>query len=722
MSLRDAALSAGNLGSLDNDEPLRTRPLGWLLEAFSVTAVVVTLEIIVFHEYFTGRSIPPADFLSSYNTEAFAWWRDGSFFQPPQWMAYMWGGYPGTLDLQNSSWYLPVGAISAVTSFDLHASAVLSALHVGFGAVGMYMLGRAWGLTRTAALFGLTLWFFVSGFYAHAEHLDIMRGYAWLPWIFLCASPRWPWLRWWAPPVAGVLLWQAALAMYPGALVALVYVLAVWVVLVQVLLRPRPREYLFPLAAAACLAAAMTLLRFLPFALARGLQPPRQVDDYSIFSWRLIGTFFYPYGDNAIPMSISMRSLFLPVVGFALVGLANWRAPIARIAVGSCLTAVALGLPTLPWAGALVSLPGMNLSRFHMDDFKPFLLAGICLLAMAGAERIIQGVPTPEGRAPLREILTKWHVLYGGAVIILTALLGVRGPFIPREWLAQWSLIVAGVVITALACWFPRLPAATAIVALTFMSVWSGSLAITATSSIWRRDRVASEQLFGAPIDDLIKLRSAEGRTTTQRPPRADPGPNIVGVDTVDWHWGSAFYTGKPSLVGNVNLNGSPAFETIRTQLLGSSTSARARAFWVAPGIGLALAEGDLPGVSTTELCVQDHQCGKGVVVTPVSYSPSTPLVYNVSAPHPNTALSFNEAYYPGWQAEVCTKTRGCSRTGVRVGAAGEVRLVVPEGQSTVTLRYSLPGLTTAWFAFGGGLGGLLMWPIVRRCRRVTPT
>jgi len=722
---RETPTIAGKLGRLGNARLLRTRRTRWLHELVSVAGVVVVLEIAVFHEYFTGRSIPPWDFLAGYNTEAFAWWRDGSFFHPVQWTPYMWGGFPAADELQNSSWYLPVGAASALTSFDLHASAVLSALHVGFGAVGMYVLGRRWGVARPAAFLGLTLWFFASGYYAHAEHLDIMRGYAWIPWVLLCISPVWPWKRWWAPPLAGLLLWQAFLAMYPGALVASFYVLAVWVGLVQVLLRPRLREYLFPLAAAVFLAAAMTLLRFLPFALTRGLSSPTGGDS-SVFSWSLLGTLFYPYGDASIPNDITMRSFFLPVVAFPLVGLTAWRAPITRIAGASCVTAILLGFPIFPWADALGRLPGMNLSRFRMDDFKVLLLAGICVLAMTGATRILDEDQTHAGQAPRRATLTKWHMTYWAALLTLTALIGALGPFVLDQWLAQWSLIVAAVVIAAIACWLPQRIAASAIVGLALVSVCSGFLSITTTGAPWRGDRLTLEQAFGAPVDDLIKLRSVEGESAKQRPARADPGPKVTSSDFNDTRWGSAIYAGRLSLLGYVNLRGSQTFDTIQHQLLDPSTSARVRAFWVAPGIGLGLAEGTLPEGRETNLCVQNHECGLGTEVTPVAYSPATPLVYVVEASRQDTTLSFNEAYYPGWRAEVCSSAGGCVMATVRTGTAGEVRLGVPKGHSTVTLRYETPGLATAWYAFGGGVLGLLMWPIVgsalrRRRTRAAP-
>lgn len=668
---------------------------------------MVALELLVFHEYFSGRSIPPWDFLSHYNTEAFAWWRDGSFFNPTPWMPYMWGGYPATLDLQNSSWYLPVGLMSAATTFDLHASATLSALHVGFGAVGMYVLGRRWGFARPAATLGLTGWFFVSGFYAHASHLDIMRGYAWIPWVLLCASPGLPWRRWWAPPLAGLVLWQGLLAMYPGALVASIYVLAVWVLLLQVLLRPRLRDYVLPLAGALVLAVAMTLVRYLPFALTRGLGSPAP-GDQSVFSWGFVGTLFYPYGGAGIPNDITMRSLFLPVVVFALVGLVAWRAPVVRAAAASALTAVVLGLPSLPWSAAVGRLPGMNLSRFRMDDFKVFFLAAVCLLAMAGAARIIDGTPTASGRAPLRVACTRWHLAAGGALLVLSALIGAHGPFALEQWLAQWSLIVAAVVIIVIACELPRQTAGLAVLGLALLSVCSGLVAITTTSMPWRGDRVGLEQGFGAPVDDLISQR-ADDQVTTQRPPRADPGTGVNDARMFETRWGSAFYSGDLSLIGYVNLKGSPTSETIRAQLLDPATSDRARAFWGAPGVGLALTDGKLPDPAEIERCTRTSECGGGTTVEPISYSRATPLTYAVTASQPQT-MSFNEAYYPGWQAEVCASANRCTAVAVSSGTAGELRVEVPAGRSTVTLRYETPGQTAAWIAFGVGLLGLSVW------------
>ncbi|PVU82107.1 hypothetical protein DDP54_02760 [Cellulomonas sp. WB94] len=676
---------------------------------------MVVLELLIFHDYFSGRSIVGWDFLSHYNTEAFAWWRDGTFFSPPQWMPYMWGGYPATLDLQNSSWYLPVGLMSAVTTFDLHASAILSALHVGFGSVGMYVLGRRWRLPHVAALLGLVIWFFASGFYAHASHLDIMRGYAWIPWVLLCVSPQWAWKRWWGPPLAGLVIWQAILAMYPGALVASVYAFLVWVLLVQLTLRPRIRDYIAPIAAATTLAILMTLLRFLPFALVRGLGTP-SAGDTSIFSWRLIGTLLYAYGDPRLPNDITMRSFFLPVVALVLVGFVAWRHPLARIAAGTTAASIALGFPGSPWSPLVESLPGLHLSRFKMDDFKLMLLASICILAMLGAARCAKGVPA--GEAHTRSILGHigpWRAAYIAIVVIAAAAVGASGPFGRYAWLGQWALVVCAATITWATAARSRTSATRAVTGLILVAACSGLLAVMTTTIPWHVDRVSTERAFGSPVDTLVAQRPEQPLHTTQRPARVGPGSAISEAGMLDTRWARVFYTGGLSVAGYANLKGAETFETIHSELLDPVTAADAAAFWSAPGIAVTSSRelGGLPLHDVVLRCVRTAQCGEGVQVTPVAYTPATPMTYDVVS-QADTTVSFNEAFYPGWQAEVCTDKSSCSAATPLRGRAGEVRLDVPRGRSTVTLRYILPGLTAAWLAFATGLAGLFVWPAIR--------
>ncbi|GIL15679.1 MAG: hypothetical protein BroJett039_08520 [Chloroflexota bacterium] len=59
-------------------------------------------------------------------------------------------------------------------------------LHVYLAASGMYLLARAWNFSRGAALLAAIVFGFGGFFVAHLQHLNIVVGAAWLPWIFWC--------------------------------------------------------------------------------------------------------------------------------------------------------------------------------------------------------------------------------------------------------------------------------------------------------------------------------------------------------------------------------------------------------------------------------------------------------------------------------------------------------------------------------------------------------
>src|SRR5690606_18757195 len=110
--------------------PRRWLPRGTAREWWLVAALLLAQQVVFFAGYWTGAVTPPWDFYGSYTGEAFAWWADGSFFDPPAWMPYQWGGYAAAASVQNSAWYLPVGATELVGGPTIRVAAVLSALHV----------------------------------------------------------------------------------------------------------------------------------------------------------------------------------------------------------------------------------------------------------------------------------------------------------------------------------------------------------------------------------------------------------------------------------------------------------------------------------------------------------------------------------------------------------------------------------------------------------------
>lgn len=676
-------------------------------EACLVAVILVGLEALVFWSYFSGSGIPKFDFTAGYNVEAYAWWHDGSFFHPPQWMRYMYGGYPAVANVQNSSYYLPVGLTSWFTDFTLHASAVLSALHVAFSAAGVYVFLRRWSVSIWSSAVGMTAWFFAPGFFAHATHLDIMRAYAWLPWVLLITSVKWPWHRsWWSVPLATLLLWQALLASYPGTLVALAYTVPVWVAANLWMTRPKLREYLLPLAGAGVAAAMMTALRFLPVMLTRGTYPVPEIADTSYFSPAMVGTVLFPEVNVDLGWFREMSSNFVPASLVALVAFAPWRHRLARVFLALGAVAVICGLPIWPWHDLFSKvLPGMNLSRFRMADFRLVAVFCVLIIAVLALEGLLRPTPTTSStttglrRAPVAVL---------GVFATVFAVVGVRYGFQAVPSITQVVVLVASAaILVTLASGRVRMRKGAVVAALGALTVASGVVQAAATSELWVNDRVQVErETYGATVSELLGQR--HDGALVQRPARLPTPAEYTGPEAVSSKYGAVFYSGGSSVVGYINLRGTETFQMVRQQLeapepLGGDT----RRFWEAAGMVIEGAPESMPTAAATSLCAESGECGEHLTALPVAYGTDGHFVYDLDAAAA-VPVMLNEAHYRGWHAQLCSRAdlRECRTVVTERGAAGQVTVQIPKGEWRLSLDYRLPGQRTAWLLFVGGLAG----------------
>lgn len=685
-------------------------------EVLVVASLLIALQTLVFGGFLSGAIIPQFDFMGGYNTEAFAWWRDGGFVAPTQWMPYMWGGYPAVSNLQNSSFYLPFGLVAAVVPFTLQASAAVSALHVAFGATGLYVFTRRWGAGIVPSLVGLVGWFFAAGIYSNATQPDIARAYAWLPWVLLIASVKWPWWRWYGPVLAVLLLWQAVLGIYPGTIVALAYLLPIWVIANQVLFRPKITSYLVPLLIAGLAAGAMTAVRFLPAILTRGTYEA-VFPDVSVFGIATIGTFLYPFTNPKVPDFEVMRSFFLPAVFLPLLVFVPWRSKLVRAVAIVTGAAVVLGMPFWPWHDAVTNfLPGMQLSRFRMSDFKVIMLFGIVVLAVFALHRLVVArrevttetvAGTVAATAPAHsQSWTRWVPL---TVLVLLnlgfAAIGLRYNWDPVASIPQWVILAAVSVIAYLLSRPPGLDNPRGVVAgIGLLAVISGLVGVFAVTPVWRTERVAAENnYFGGQVSDFIAARPAD-LTAEQRPARLPSPDDPTNRDEIYWVFGKVFYTGDASVFGYVNLRGNETWETIKNQLFaGGDLGRNNAAFWAAPGMLITGAPSTMPAPAESTVCAESGQCGPDLTVTPVSYDPGGKFSYDVVADRRVDVMA-NEAWYTGWQAELCSSDGACAAVETARGVAGQLTMTVPEGSWRLNLEYRLPGWTVAWAAFAGGV------------------
>ena len=362
--------------------------------------------------------------------------------------------------------------------------------------------------TFWVSVFAGVAWFFAAGFYANAEHVDIARGYAWIPWAMLAVSSRWRWTSWWQAPLAAVVLWQAATAMYPVKSSPW----AMWPWFGSAIgngwTDPGCWEYLAPLPSPVCRCRPerSTTTAVLP---AWGRRHPTPGDD-SRFRPSLVGTLLYGFGSPDLPNYIGMRSFFLPATVLALVaGLRSQPGRQAGLAL--VLPALALGMPFLPWFVASQSLPGPLTEPVRDERLQGVLLLGMVLVAAAGMNRLVTHPPELRNSADAARL----GVSIASAAIMMAV--GVLGPFPLVEWAPEWFLLILAMALAAAAG--RGLPRRAVVGTLLLLTLLSGAMWTQGISFLWQVPRLDLERTtYGATLNELI----AQQRPTNaiQRPAR----------------------------------------------------------------------------------------------------------------------------------------------------------------------------------------------------------
>ncbi len=682
-----------------------------------LAVLLIVLEWIVFRGYWSGAFIPPWDFIGSYTTDAFAWWTNGSFFAPPEWIPNAWAGYPSAVMLQNSAWYIPTGIISLFGPFTLHSAAILGALHVAFGSVGAYLLARSLRASFPVALFVATASFFGVGYFTNAEHVDIARGYAWVPWVLLVLSTAWPWRKWWSIPVASLLLWQAATGIYPGMVVTAVYAGVVWIVVGQIIARPRFRAFILPALISLLVAGLLSAPRLLPYLLLQAGTTARLPETSQFGIWN-VGTLLFGYGNDAIAGDISMRAFFIPAGVLVLLFFARWRDLLNRMGLALVIPSFLLGMPFLPWFGAVQALPGLSLSRITMSDFKVFLVLGLLLIAASGLRSVLELA----GSRPRFDRPLVIRVAAALLFLAVMAVIGIGGPFRREDWFPP-LLIAALLLAVIVGSWFVRSVVTRASLAalLVIGTAVSGIVWAYTTDEPWRAERVPSEIVnYGATIQQLLSERTA--LPTDQRPARIPPDRHYDERDLFKLKWNASYYTGRDAVGGYINLKGSTTEEALDAALTSTSRGTQFASFLAAPGTLLSAESVSRVGAAALQACGTQGRCGPADV-TPERYSPGN-LTYRVSTDSRVQALA-NEAYFKGWSATACTTSSSCVDVPVSANRLGVIQLTLPAGDYDLNLVYKAPGRVAGWVAFGAGVllaaAAALVLAVPRRRRRGTP-
>jgi hypothetical protein len=309
------------------------------------------------------------------------------------WMPFQSMGYPFLLNLQTGLFYPPMWAFPLLKiPYTLHAAVVFQGLHVLAGALGMYVLLRTLVRSRREALLGAFCFQLFGGFYSNAEHVDIVRAFAFTPWLLWAAAPPASGQRRLARRIllAPLFVFAMAVGGYPGNLVAALFLLAVFAVLVLLqrgFARPAWR-WAAALGTSAALGLAMAAIHLGPAWIYRDellrYHVASRLYRASLSAAHLPGLVLENRG---MPVDVSMTSTF---VGFAVLAGVCFlgRSSLSRLwpyaALGILSAAMAAG-DTLSLHPLLRRLaPPLGYSRFPSSDYRSVFAVLLIALAAAG--------------------------------------------------------------------------------------------------------------------------------------------------------------------------------------------------------------------------------------------------------------------------------------------------------------------------------------------------
>ncbi len=369
-----------------------------------VLLVLVGFVCVVFSKQLFDHWTFPWDFLGTYTTTpAFVAATIGRG-HPLTWSPYVASGFPVDVDAQSGFYFPGWWALGALgVSATLRVLTAVQVAHLLFAAIGVYALARARRLEWIWALLAAIAYVFFGGFYGQAEHADIVRGFAYLPWLLWALTPPADEGRWTRLVAVPVLAWLLSSGAYPGEVVSFGLTGAVYLLVAmrgrgELWRRYRGALLLVVVASAAtCAAVLFPYLRaeqagelhrtIEPTAALRAEWSFKPLDVLGLylnnFAWTLDGT-------------VTSWALATPIlIGLACARLSSIRRHAPLVAAG----VLALLLATTPKIGfigrAMASIKPLFPSRFPASDYKAIVAIALIIVSidawrgLSGARRTI---------------------------------------------------------------------------------------------------------------------------------------------------------------------------------------------------------------------------------------------------------------------------------------------------------------------------------------------
>ncbi len=399
---------------------------GWSKSSALAPVVIIgglaILTVLVFRQQLFDHWTFPWDFVGAYTTTpAFVAASVGSGHLL-SWSPFVASGFPVDIDPQAGlyfpGWWL-LGGLGVPAT--LRVLTAVQIAHVLFGSVGVLALARARKLGWSWAAVAAVAYLFFGGFYGEAEHADIVRGFAYLPWLLWSLTPPSGTGRWTRLAALPPLAWLIVSGAYPGQIISFGLTGFVYVcVALRVSGRETWRRYRVALILAVAAAGATCIAVLLPYVRAeqaqelyRAFQPTAAVRaGESIAPRDLLGlylnNFAWTYDGTVTALAVGIPML----IGLACVRWEAVRRQAPLVVCGTLALVLAMAPKIGPIGRAMVSARPLFSSRFPAAEYKAVVAVALVVLA-ADAWSLV---------AVRRRGLT-WRAMLLGGLLLIGALI-----------------------------------------------------------------------------------------------------------------------------------------------------------------------------------------------------------------------------------------------------------------------------------------------------------
>lgn len=699
--------------------------------------VLLLQHLLLFGPHYVGDATFHRDFTNIYyplTTYWVSWVKAGIF---PHWVPFPNLGLPFILTMQSGIFYPPFWLFAGLDALDytLVAANVVAALHILGGAIGAWCYARLLGLSIGAACLAAVAFQFMGCLYNNLQHPDMIRAYAWLPWVFwavhLSPAARSLGARHLLLPLFLCLFVTGA---YQGNLIAHSFVLTVFVLLAGVqayALKLRPpglttRLYLQLL--------GLALLGLLLCSMY--LWPTYQLLDYQS---RTMGVkdlrhyWSFSYWHTAIMQSHqegvyawqAMISAFITVPVFCLLFFINLKFLRREwLWVTTTLLSILLAAGrSTPFHGWLVEVfPMLGYSRLLSSDYRGLFCFGLILLAAKLLDDYLEGTLSARwgsraalcasvflfylsfgwlgeaaqqwSQATTQSLMENYRWLVTALYYMLAFVANTITIFDARHW---WIALGLAVPVFASLYIFQRQRnrLVCSVVALTLCS---GFLHWHLEREYWQLRGDVGKFYSGLDLESALPVQAVVAEPLPQRPAcRTDAGYDV-------WR---AYFLGTFMCNLKDALNVKPRVVVDQSLPLYEYMIEAARPVPLPAGMS-----------SDCQPEILSARHGPSGIIQQTAFGMQQ-IHYQVKAPE-DFCFVENELFFPGWSGRV-EGTPGAIQPRSYCGALRSWCL--PAGDYAFEARYETPGLRAGFWAsllglvFYGALSGFYGWRRFRKTR-----